>query len=209
MEKAVGVLALQGDFREHVLLLHSMGAGATEVRNRADLERCSALIIPGGESTTMSKLMHGSGLDVEITKRVKNGMPLYGTCAGAIVIARKVAGEKRFRPLGLIDIEVARNAYGRQVDSFESEVEVKAMHRGRGAGRRGDIAVGAGPAGQVKIKGVFIRAPVIKKAGRGVEVLATLDKRPVLVRQGNVIAGTFHPEIAGETAVHKLLVGIR
>ncbi len=184
--KTIGALAIQGDFKEHMALLHSMGVGCIEVRSISDMQKCSALIIPGGESTTISKLLSDSGLGKEIKSRAKKGMPVYGTCAGAIVIAKKVAGEKRFSPLGLIDIEVERNAYGRQADSFESEI---------------DFAGG-------KIRGVFIRAPLITKIGKGVEALATLNGRPVLVRQGKIIAGTFHPELAGERAVHELLLGL-
>ncbi len=187
--KPIGVLALQGDFHEHILALRSLGAQACEVRSVAELQKCSALIIPGGESTTISKLMQSTGLDAEIKKRVKDGMPFYGTCAGAIVAAKKVVGEKRFRPLDLIDLEIARNSYGRQVDSFEAQVELK-----------------GGLVGSGKIKGVFIRAPVFMKIGRKVEVLASLEGKPVLVRQGNVIAGAFHPEISSETAIHKLLL---
>src|SRR3989338_3010003 len=121
----VGVLALQGDFKEHLDLLRSMKAEAREVRTISDLRECSALIIPGGESTTISNLLDSSGLGAEIKKRAGKGMPIYGTCAGAIIIARKVLREKMFRPLNLIDIEVERNAFGRQVDSFEAEIEVK------------------------------------------------------------------------------------
>lgn len=185
--KTVGVLALQGDFLEHERILSTLHANSVQVRNKEDLVQCSALIIPGGESTTISHLLSTTGLDSEIKKRVSVGMPLYGTCAGAILIAKKVVGEKRFRPLGLIDIEVERNAYGRQVDSFEAELDTK-------FGK--------------KIHGIFIRSPVIKKIASRVEVLAALGKRPVLVKQGKIIAGTFHPELAGETAVHKMFLGL-
>ncbi len=190
MAPTIGVLALQGDFEEHMHLLHSIGAGAAEIRSRPDLSKCAALIIPGGESTTISRLMLGTGLDKEIKSRVRKGMPVYGTCAGAILVAKKVLGEKRFRPLGLIGIEVERNAYGRQVDSFEANVEMKNVNRDDPR----------------KIRGVFIRAPVFRRIDKSVEVLASFGGRPVLVRQGNVIAGTFHPEIAGEKAVHELLL---
>ena len=181
----VGVLALQGDFREHLELLRSMKAEAREVRSVQDLRECSALIIPGGESTTISNLLDSSGLGAEIKKRAGKGMPIYGTCAGAIIIARKVLREKMFKPLNLIDIEVERNAFGRQVDSFEAEIEVKGLG---------------------KLNGVFIRAPVIKKAGKKAEVLASFNGKPVLVRQGNILAGTFHPEAEHNTKIHEFFL---
>ena len=181
----VGVLALQGDFREHLELLRSMKAEAREVRTISDLRECSALIIPGGESTTISNLLDSSGLGAEIKKRAGRGMAIYGTCAGAIIIARKVLREKMFRPLNLIDIEVERNAFGRQVDSFEAEIEVKGLG---------------------KLNGVFIRAPVIKKAGKKAEVLASFNGKPVLVRQGNILAGTFHPEAEHSTKIHEFFL---
>ncbi len=185
MKQLVGVLALQGDFREHVQLLKEHKVQAVEVRNAKELSACSCLIIPGGESTTIGLLLKSTGLGREIKRRVKKGMPLYGTCAGAIIAAKKVLGERRFAPLGLIDIEVKRNDYGRQVDSFESEVEF---------------------AGGVKLNGVFIRSPKIRRVGKGVEVLARLGKEPVLVKQGNVIAGAFHPETEKDFFVHKMLL---
>ena len=195
MLKAIGVLALQGDFREHISLLESHNVPALEVRTKNDLAQCSALIIPGGESTTMALLLSESGLAGGIKARVKKGMPFYGTCAGAILAAKKVAGEKRFRPLGLIDIDVRRNAFGRQADSFEAEVEVKA---GSGAVQ--------GPKGAQFVNGIFIRSPVITRCGKKVEVLARLNGRPVLVRQGKVLAGTFHPETDGNFFAHKMLI---
>ncbi|HLC92722.1 MAG TPA: pyridoxal 5'-phosphate synthase glutaminase subunit PdxT [archaeon] len=185
MAKTIGVLGLQGDFSEHIAALHHIGAHALEVRSKADLDQCSALIIPGGESTTISILLQKSGLDSEIKKRVAKGMPFYGTCAGAIVAAKKVIGEGRFTPLGLIDIAVKRNDFGRQVDSFEAKVDVK---------------------GHGEVNGVFIRAPRIIKIGKKVEVLAKSGKEPVLVRQGNVLAGTFHPETEGDFFAHRMLL---
>ncbi|HIH09118.1 MAG TPA: pyridoxal 5'-phosphate synthase glutaminase subunit PdxT [Candidatus Diapherotrites archaeon] len=183
--KPIGVLALQGDFFEHIRLLTEHDVPAIEVRSRGDLAKCSALIIPGGESTTMAHLMQTAGLEGGIKKRVAEGMPFYGTCAGAILAAKKVIGEKRYRPLGLIDICVERNAYGRQADSFEAALEVK---------------------GEGKMNGVFIRSPVIKKAGKKVEVLSSLSGKPVLVRSGNVLCGTFHPETESQFLCHKLLL---
>jgi len=182
----VGVLALQGDFAEHIKVLELMKINALEVKTKFDLDKCSALIIPGGESTTIGKLLTISELGKEIKKRVSNGMPFYGTCAGAIVAAKKVINEKEFTPLGLIDVVIERNAYGRQTESFEAEVHIK----------------------NEKINGVFIRAPVIKKIGKKVEILAKFEKNPVLVKQGRVIIGSFHPETEGKTIVHKLLISL-
>jgi len=182
----VGVLALQGDFVEHIQILKLMKIDFVEVRNKNDLEKCSALIIPGGESTVIAKFLSTTGLDKEIKKRVKSGMPIYGTCAGAIILAKKVVGEKKFEPLGLIDVEIKRNAYGRQIDSFEAEMSIE----------------------NKKINGVFIRAPIISKIGKKVEVLIKLDKKPVLVKQGNILIGTFHPESEGITIIHRLFLDL-
>ncbi|MEM4262000.1 MAG: pyridoxal 5'-phosphate synthase glutaminase subunit PdxT [Candidatus Diapherotrites archaeon] len=180
----VGVLALQGDFLEHCLLLSSLNVGFVEVRRASELDKCNALIIPGGESTVISKLLLETGLDQEIKKRVKKGLPLLGTCAGAIISAKRVRSEDRFSPLGLIDIEIERNSYGRQIDSFETELSVQGK----------------------KIRGIFIRAPVIRKVGAKVKVLASFDNTPVLVKEKNVIVSTFHPELVGEKFVHELLL---
>ena len=181
----IGVLALQGDFLEHIQILESLKQKAKEVRTKEDLKECKALIIPGGESTTIGKLLKETGLDSEIKKQVKKGMSIYGTCAGAIVVAKKVIGEKEFTPLSLIDIEIKRNAYGRQIDSFETELSFN---------------------GHGKMNGVFIRAPKIVKKGKQVEVLGSLDGKPVLVKQGNVLVGTFHPETEHESKLHKMFL---
>ena len=154
----------------------------------------------------MAKLMASCGLDFEIKKRVAKGMPFYGTCAGAILAAKKVAGEKRYKPLGLIDIEIGRNAYGHQADSFEAEIEIKTHWPSQDFAfvNKGHHKNNSG--GPEKINGIFIRSPVIKKAGPKVEVLARLGNRPVLVRQGNVLAGTFHPETEKNFICHKMLI---
>ncbi|HIH16654.1 MAG TPA: pyridoxal 5'-phosphate synthase glutaminase subunit PdxT [Candidatus Diapherotrites archaeon] len=183
--KRVGVLALQGDFFEHLQTLKKLGVEAAEVRNQEDLAQVQGLVIPGGESTTMSQLLAETGLDQAIRARAKQGMAVYGTCVRAILLAKKVLNDGGVKGLGLMDISVERNAYGRQVDSFEAELEANGLG---------------------KLKGVFIRAPVIQSVGRGVEVLASLDGKPVLVRQGNLLAGTFHPEIEGEARVHQWFV---
>ncbi len=180
-------MALQGDFFEHVRILRTLDVDAREVRNPADLEKVQALIVPGGESTTISKLLAENGLDKAIKARANKGMAVYGTCAGAILLAKKVANAGGVKGLGLMDISVERNAYGRQADSFEAELDVK----------------GLGP-----LQAAFIRAPVIKGVGRKVEVLASFEGKPVLVKQGNLVAGTFHPEIEGEQKVHAWFLGL-
>lgn len=177
----VGVLALQGDFAEHVAAVERLGASAREVRTQEEIEDIDALIIPGGESTTMLKLIDRFGLRDLVTKRIEDGMPVMGTCAGAIVLAREVSdGEP---PLGVLDLSVRRNAYGRQKESFETEVEVKAL-------------------GEKPFPAVFIRAPVFEKAGPGVEVLGVWAERPVVVREGKILASAFHPELTGDARMH-------
>ena len=174
-----GVLALQGDFREHALALREAGAAPIEVRTPEDLAEVQCLVIPGGESTTIAKLARAYGLVDPIRERAAAGMPMFGTCAGMIVLARRVDGGA---PLfGLMDIGVRRNAYGRQVDSFEADLDVEEV----------------GP-----VRGVFIRAPVVEDAGRA-EVLASHEGRPVAVRQGHVMALAFHPELSGDLRLHR------
>lgn len=184
----VGVLALQGDVVEHKRVLEGLGVRVAEVRTPADLERADGLIIPGGESTTIGKLMVKYGLDAAVPARVRGGMPVYGTCAGMILLARAASGGEP-PLLRLMDITVARNAYGRQVDSFEADLEVPAF-------------------GPPPLRAVFIRAPVLEQVGPGVEVLASLDGRPVLVRQGNLLASSFHPELAPDDRVHRYFLEV-
>lgn len=183
----VGVLAFQGDFSEHIVVLHSMHVPAIEVRSLSDLSKVGALIIPGGESTVIAKFLGETGVGQEIARRVKSEtLFVYGTCAGAIVLSKKVTGKNACRSLGLIDITVDRNAYGTQLHSFEAEIKVKGI--------------------QGKIPVSFIRAPKITRVGKGVEVLAEHDGIPVLVRQGRVLAGTFHPEVKEEARLHRLFL---
>lgn len=189
----VGVLAFQGDFAEHLQVLGDMGVACIDVRNAADLAKVSRLIIPGGESTVIAQFLTSSGLGAEIRRRVlrpkKNErLAVYGTCAGAIVLGRRATGKNAPTPLGLIDIDVQRNAYGEQVDSFEADVKVTGIPG--------------------TLKASFIRAPKIVRVGKHVEVLAKHDGLPVLVRQGNVLVGTFHPEVRGEKKIHELFVGL-
>jgi pyridoxal 5'-phosphate synthase pdxT subunit len=182
----IGVLALQGAFREHLQTLDAIGVEGVPVRLPEDLEGVSGLILPGGESTTMRHLIERWGLARPIRDLAASGAPLFGTCAGMIVLSREiVGGEQPILPL--LDVTVERNAFGRQLDSFESELNVPVL---------GDIPVHA----------VFIRAPVIASVGPGVDVLARLDDgRIVAVRERNVLATSFHPELAGETRFHRLV----
>ena len=181
----VGVLALQGAFSAHIECLLRVGADAREVRTPADLAGVEALVMPGGESSTMSQLLESSGLLAGIADRIAAGMPVFGTCAGMILLASEVLdGREDQRSFAAIDIAVRRNAFGRQVDSFESEI---------------DTTVG-------RFHGVFIRAPRIERTGPGVEVLGRLGDEPVLVRQGNVLAASFHPELAGDDRLHGYFV---
>lgn len=179
----VGVLALQGDFAEHTKALQAVGAEAVEVRLPEHMRKVDALIIPGGESTTISKLMDAFGLAPIITELVKDGMPVWGTCAGMIVLANEVM-EDRPTPLGLIDIQVRRNAFGRQVNSFEADIDVPVL--------------GNGP-----FRAVFIRAPGIERVGKGVTPLAHLDGgKVVAAREGNVLVTAFHPELTEDHRFH-------
>jgi len=180
-----GVLALQGDFREHAAILEDLGASPVLVRTAAELEDVDCLSIPGGESTTIGRLARIHGLVEPIRERAGLGMPVLGTCAGMIVMAREVVGGEPL--LELMDVRVARNAYGRQVDSFEAELE--------------DHTLGEGG-----LRGVFIRAPVVERLGEDVEVLARHDGRPVAVEEGSLIAAAFHPELIGERRLHRRLL---
>ncbi len=180
-----GVLALQGDFREHARAFADAGATPIEVRTAEDLARVECLAIPGGESTTISKLARSAGLVEPVVDRATEGMPVLGTCAGMIVMARRVLGLEPL--LGLVDITVERNAYGRQVDSFEADLGVVGVDH--------------------PVRGVFIRAPVVRDVGDGVRVLAELEGAPVVLEQGNLVVASFHPELVGETRLHEYLLG--
>ncbi|HYU56488.1 MAG TPA: pyridoxal 5'-phosphate synthase glutaminase subunit PdxT [Actinomycetota bacterium] len=179
-----GVLALQGDFREHGRVLADLGATPVEVRTPEELAGVACLAIPGGESTTISLLARARGLVEPIRERAAAGMPVLGTCAGLIVMAARVEGGDPL--LSLLDATVRRNAYGRQVESFEADV---------------DLAGEPEP-----VRGVFIRAPVIEAVGDGVSVIATLDGAPVAVEQDNLIGVAFHPELAGDQRLHRRLL---
>ena len=179
-----GVLALQGDVREHALALEAAGATPVEVRTPEQLTEVACLVLPGGESTTIGKLAHLYGLVEPIRERARAGMPIFGTCAGMIVLAERVEGGE---PLfGLMDIGVQRNAYGRQVESFEADLDVRGIDH--------------------PVRGVFIRAPRITDVGDGVEVLAEYEGAPVVLEQGNLVVASFHPELVGETGLHDYLL---
>ncbi len=180
----VGVLAVQGDFAEHQAALKRIGQESIQVRLPRDLEQLDGLIIPGGESTTFAKLMDFYDLREPITEFARSGAAVWGTCAGLIMMARELT-EPKPMPMGLMDITVERNAFGRQVDSFEAELPVAGL-------------------GDELLRAIFIRAPAICKVGPEVEVLAKLpDGRPVAVRQGNLLATSFHPELGGDPRMHQ------
>lgn len=187
----IGVLALQGDFREHAQMLRDLGIDAVEVRLPRQLAEVDGLIIPGGESTTIGKLLTRFDLMEPLRGRIGEGMPVYGTCAGAIVLARDVVGRGVDQPvLGVLDATIHRNAFGRQVDSFEADLRVP--------------AIGPDP-----FHAVFIRAPTIEKVGPGVEVIGRLeDGTIVAVRQGNLLATSFHPELTDDARFHEYFAQI-
>ena len=182
----IGVLSLQGAFREHLDTLAAINVEGVRVREPADLEQISGLILPGGESTTMRQLIQRWGLHQPILDLAGSGAPIFGTCAGMIILATEIAGgEEPILPL--LDVTVERNAFGRQLDSFEAELAVPVL-------------------GDTPVHAVFIRAPIIQRTGPGVDVLARLDDgRVVAVRERNIIATSFHPELAGETRFHRLV----
>jgi len=179
----IGVLGLQGDFREHLAMLARLGVQSRDVRLPEDLAGLVGLVIPGGESTTLRKLLRFSGLDEAIVARARQGMGVYGTCAGMILLAKRILNDAETAPLGLIDIAVSRNAYGRQIDSFEADVNLN------GIGGR--------------YHAVFIRAPQIVEYAKGVEVLGQHDGVAVLARQNNVLVGSFHPELSDDPRIHQ------
>jgi 5'-phosphate synthase pdxT subunit len=182
----IGVLALQGAYREHLATLAAIGVHGVEVRLPGDLLEIHGLILPGGESTTMRRLIRRWGLADPILDIARSGAPIFGTCAGMIILSKSIAGGEE-PVLPLLDVVVGRNAFGRQLDSFETDLEVPIL-------------------GERPVHAIFIRAPIIEDAGPDVDVLARLDDgRIVAVRQDNVIATAFHPELAGETRFHRLV----
>lgn len=182
----IGVLALQGDFREHIEMLGKCNVDAVSVKSPENLRGLNGLIIPGGESTAIGKFMQKYSLDKEIIKKHKQGMAIYGTCAGAILLAKDIIGSEQPR-LGLLDASVKRNDYGRQADSFEAGLDIEKVG---------------------KFNGIFIRAPIIEKVHNGVQVLSKFNDKPVLIQKNNILASTFHPELTDDTRVHKYFIGI-
>jgi 5'-phosphate synthase pdxT subunit len=181
----IGVLALQGDVKEHLLMLEKCGVVPVEVKQAHDMDNIYGLIIPGGESVAIGKLMKESGLDKEILRKYSLGMPIYGTCAGAILLAKNIVGSKQYK-LNLMDISVKRNDYGRQIDSFETELEVDEFEK--------------------PFQGVFIRAPVVNAVYNGAKILSSFEEKPVLIRQGNILISTFHPELTNDLRIHKYFI---
>jgi len=183
----VGVLALQGDVREHIDILKSLGAGTTAVKKPEHLSEIDALILPGGESTTIGKMAVRFGMIDPIRSAINGGLPVYGTCAGMILLAGAVSDTDQ--PLiGALDVVVKRNAFGRQNESFEAELDVDGL--------------------ESSFHAVFIRAPWIEKVGGEVDVLSTIEDHPVMVRQGAIMATSFHPELNGDGRIHKMLLDL-
>lgn len=183
----VGVLALQGDFREHLRMLGEVGADAVPVRTRSELAGLDALVIPGGESTAIGKLADRFELIQPLRDRITAGMPVYGTCAGLIFLASGITeGDQHL--LSVLDVVVLRNAFGRQNESFEADLDIVGFDS--------------------PFRGVFIRAPWVVKAGNAVEVLATIDEHPVMVRQGSIMATSFHPELTNDHRIHQMLIDL-
>jgi 5'-phosphate synthase pdxT subunit len=185
----VGVLGLQGDVREHERALDAADVTPVVVRHRHELADVDALVLPGGESTTIGVLLDRFELLDPLRERVGSGMPLYGTCAGLILMATEIVGEHEApHRLNVLDVAVRRNAYGRQVDSFETDLAVTGL--------------------DAPVRAVFIRAPAVEGVGPGVEVLAEHDGAPVVVRQGALLASSFHPEMTDDSRIHKLFVDL-
>jgi 5'-phosphate synthase pdxT subunit len=184
----VGVLALQGDVREHISSLITCGVNPVPVRRSSEIDQIDALVLPGGESTTIAQLSEAFGIFEQIRDRIVSGMPVYGSCAGMILLANEILdakeGQKSF---GGLDITVRRNAFGRQVDSFESEI---AFNDGSSA----------------LVHAVFIRAPWVERVGESVQVLASVDKHPVAVRSERLLATSFHPELTGDHRIHRYFI---
>ena len=195
----IGVLAVQGDVREHINALSSLGETVFGVRRPGELDEADALVIPGGESTTMDKLVRAFDLQEPLRKRIVGGMPVYGSCAGMIMLADRIADARPDQEtLGGLDITVRRNAFGRQVDSFEEDLHIPAIAQ-----------VTTAPAGHPStFKAVFIRAPWVEQMGANVQVLARVESGPaegkvVAIRAGNVLATSFHPEVTGDHRIHE------
>lgn len=187
MRAQVGVLALQGDYEKHIQSLIRCGVGTVEVRQVSDLESCNKLIIPGGESTTLEILLKSSGLDKEIFRRFKEGMPIWGTCMGMILLSKAVERSDQWT-LGLIDISVRRNAFGRQIHSFEEDLTFKGLVE--------------------PFRAVFIRAPIVTRFGSDVDILASIGDKIVAVSSGKILATAFHPELTNDLRIHQIFLAM-
>ena len=188
-QATIGVLALQGAFEAHVQHLTALDVDVRLIKTEADLEEIDGLIIPGGESTTMSNLLVASGLGQTLTQKIDDGFPIFGTCAGMIMMANSIIdGRPDQIVLNAMDIEVRRNGYGRQNDSFEQDIDVESF--------------------EVPFHALFIRAPIIEKIANDVEVLSTVNGHPVLVRQGKALASSFHPELVSDLRVHEIFLSM-
>lgn len=186
----IGVLAIQGDFAEHIAAMNEVeGVEAVAVKTIAELEVIDGLIIPGGESTTIGKICERFGLDAAIIRRSREGMPIWGTCAGLIYMAKDIADRPEQQRLGLMDVRVKRNAFGRQVDSFEADLPVEGLEGG-------------------ETRGVFIRAPYVEHTFDGVQVLSVYRDKIVAVRQGNLLGTAFHPELTSDRRVQRYFLGM-
>ena len=192
-KQKIAVIAMQGDYEKHVTVLRRLGADAFPARLPQEVAEADGIILPGGESTTIGKMLTRYGVDQAIIQAAQQGKPVYGTCAGLILLAREVAegtGERGGQPtLGLLDVTVARNAFGRQVDSFEAALDVPEL--------------GAEP-----LRAVFIRAPSVVRTGPSVEALAMYEGKTVLVQQGNILGSTFHPELTDDDRVHRYFMSL-
>ena len=186
--KRIGVFALQGDVSEHINALQRAAPDleVAAVRRPGQIEECQALVIPGGESTTIRRQMDSSGITREIEAAARSGKPVLATCAGMVLVSKQIGGEGRFRPLGLMDIAVSRNAFGPQRESFEADLDFKGLDR--------------------PYRAVFIRAPLIVGADQGVEVLARLEQGAVAARQKNLLALAFHPELTDDSRIHRIFL---
>jgi 5'-phosphate synthase pdxT subunit len=183
----IGVSGIQGDFREHKVMLEKLGVDVKVVRKPEELDEVDGLVIPGGESTTMIRIMKMVNLYEKLKQKIKEGFPVFGTCAGMILLSKEVVNFPQ-DSLGVIDIKVERNAYGRQVDSFEEQIEVKGFEK--------------------TFNAIFIRAPKVVDYGENVEVLATYMDSPVLLRQNNVLVASFHPELTEDTRIHEYFLNM-
>jgi 5'-phosphate synthase pdxT subunit len=185
----IGVLALQGDVSEHVLAMERAGNGkvqVVEVRKSGQIEECQALVLPGGESTTICRQLESSGLIEELKAAALSGKPILATCAGLVLVSQEVEGEGRVKPLGLMDIKISRNAFGPQRESFEADLQIKGMDK--------------------PYRAIFIRAPAIAQVGRNVEVLARVGEAVVAARQKNLLALAFHPELTEDPRIHQIFL---